>query len=147
MAKVTLIMVLTVFGACLATPVRNRKRPQDMKRFSGQFEDKFIYGHDDEPDYNDDHTSFSSPYGDDFQPQYDTRTPYNGQEMQEEQQKPAMTEKFIDENQFENVVGESAKANNEVTKKSEEEQKEQNPSLREFTLIISKLLFHLSQME
>ena len=67
--------------------------------------------------------------------------------MQEEQQKPAMTEKFIDENQFENVVGESAKANNEVTKKSEEEQKEQNPSLREFTLIISKLLFHLSQME
>ena len=150
MAKLTLIFVLGVFGACLGTPVRNRRKPQgarSQQRFSNQFQDKFIYGHDDEPDYNDDHTSFQ--FGNDFPHEYNNRTPYKQQEKPEEENKPAVTEKFIDENLQGNNFGnfEDGKATNEVTKKTEEEQKEQDPSLREFTLIISKLLFHLSQMQ
>ena len=147
MAKVTLILVLTVFGVCLGTPVRNKGRPQGMRsqqRFSSQFQDKFIYGHDDEPDYNDDHTSYPTQFGNNYQQEYDNRTPYDQQEQQEEQKKPVMTEKFINENLQGNNFGnfEDGKVD-----KTEEEQKEQEPSLREFTLIISKLLFHLSQMQ
>ena len=59
-----------------------------------------------------------------------------------------MAEKFIDENLQANNFGnfENAPANDEVAENTEEEEV-QDPSLREFTLIISKLLFHLSQMQ
>eukprot|EP00090_Calanus_glacialis_P013936 TRINITY_DN22567_c0_g1_i1.p1 TRINITY_DN22567_c0_g1~~TRINITY_DN22567_c0_g1_i1.p1 ORF type:complete len:167 (+),score=52.04 TRINITY_DN22567_c0_g1_i1:49-501(+) len=150
MAKLTLILALAVFGACLATPVRNRRKPhgaRSQQRFSSQFHDKFIYGHDDEPDYNDDHTS--NQFGHDFQQEYNNRTPYKLQGKPEEENKPAITEKFIDENLQGNNFGnfEDGKATEGVSKNAEDEQKEENPSLREFTLIISKLLFHLSQMQ
>ena len=99
MAKLTLILALAVFGVCLATPVRNRRKPQrarSQQRFSSQFHDKFIYGHDDEPDYNDDHTSYQ--FGQDFQQEYNNRTPYKQQGKPEEENIPSITEKFIDEN-------------------------------------------------
>ena len=150
MAKLTLIFLAAVLCCCLATPVRNRRKPQpsrSQQRFGSQFHDKFIYGHDDEPDYNDDHTSYQ--FGQDYEQEYQKRTPYKQQEQSEEENKPAMTEKFIDDKTQGSNFGnfDVDKANDEVTENAEEEEKDQDPSLREFTLIISKLLFHLSQMQ
>eukprot|EP00091_Calanus_sinicus_P005929 TRINITY_DN16475_c0_g1_i1.p1 TRINITY_DN16475_c0_g1~~TRINITY_DN16475_c0_g1_i1.p1 ORF type:complete len:147 (+),score=53.77 TRINITY_DN16475_c0_g1_i1:186-626(+) len=133
MAKLTLILALAVFGACLATPVRNRRKPQGVRsqqRFSSQFHDKFIYGHDDEPDYNDDHTSYQ--FGQDFQQEYNNRTPYKQQGKPEEENKPTISEKFIDENLQGDNFGnfDNGKTTEGVSKNTEEEQKEETESTR-----------------
>ena len=120
------------------------RRPQGgrgQQRFS-QFEDKFIYGHDDEPDYNDDHTSFH--FDEEFLPEYENKTPYKHEIKIQDKPEEELTKKFIDESTDGNLFG---KFEEENESKTEEENKEEDPSLREFTLIISKLLFHLSQME
>ena len=126
--------------------------------FDSNVGDKFILGHDDEPDYNDDHTQ--NAYPPQFSPfQYDE--PKSSQFAKEQDPiipKDAFMKAFLANkfSQFEGTVQQKEKQGNDQAEVKEELKSEPKsegisetvlePNLREFTLLISKLLFHLSQM-
>ena len=183
--RLSLIM-LGVSGACLGGVTRYRRRQggaeQTLRvqpRFSGARErlggDQFIYGHDDEPDFNDDHTdSFSSErFTDVFNSQFSNgyaESPQN--ENQANSYIPESTNEndgflnsFIESNmnnfsKYEEALPQAEAQSqpqpqpqsSSKTKQTSSSQGEDTssagsePSLREFTLLVSKLLFHLSQM-
>ena len=126
--------------------------------FDSNVGDKFILGHDDEPDYNDDHTQ--NDYPPQFSPfQYDE--PKSSQFSKEQDpiipndafMKAFLANKF---SQYEETLQQKDNQENDQPEEREELKTEQKsegisetvlePNLREFTLLISKLLFHLSQM-
>ena len=133
----------------------------------------FIIGHDDEPDYNDDHTGnfkqFNSNFDDfpSFNSQggysYDQREPADTIQEQyspvEQEQGDRFLDSFIQNNmntysQYEENIQPTEDIRQEVQPKpsqnnnivKEDSESLNEPSLREFTLLVSKLLFHLSQM-
>ena len=128
--------------------------------FDSNVGDKFILGHDDEPDYNDDHTQ--NDYSPQFSPfQYNENEPKSSQFSTEQDpiipndafMKAFLANKF---SQYEETVQQKDNQENDQAEGKEELKTEQKsegisetvlePNLREFTLLISKLLFHLSQM-
>ena len=127
--------------------------------FDSSVGDKFILGHDDEPDYNDDHTQ--NDYPPQFSP-FQYEEPKSSQFAKKEQDpiipndafmKAFLANKF---SQYEETIQQKSEQKNDQAEEKEELKTEQKsegisetvlePNLREFTLLISKLLFHLSQM-
>jgi len=174
------LIILGVSGACLGGVTRYRRRQggaeetlRGQPRFSGTRErDQFIYGHDDEPDFNDDHTdSFSSErFTDVFNLQFSNgyaESPQNENQAnsyipESANENDGFLNSFIESNlnnfsKYEEALPQAeAQAqpqpqSSSKTKQSSSSQEEDTsagsePSLREFTLLVSKLLFHLSQM-
>merc|ERR1712133_123986 len=125
------IVIITCFTTGLATPARSR--PVEGQKFNSQLREKFIYGHDDEPDYNSDH-SYPVSY------EYES---YQHNEPQTE----VVKEKFMTEEEQEQKQGFNFGTFHHGTHSAQSQtETEDSPSMREFTLIISRLLFHLSQM-
>merc|ERR1712126_719546 len=99
-----------------------------------EFREEFSYGHDDEPDYNSDH-SYPVSY------EYES---YQHTEPESE----VVKEKFLTEEEQGEKTGFNFVTFHHGTHsaQSQETNSDESPSLREFTLIISRLLFQLSQM-
>ena len=116
--------------------------------FNQNIGEKFILGHDDEPDFNDDHTQNEYP------PQFSAFHYKQNESQDHKGPKDAFMKAFLANNKFSKF--EEKIPNQEEVKDKAELQTEETPepsseaalepSLREFTLLISKLLFHLSQM-
>ena len=186
------LLVLALCSCAAAAPQpRHRRRPGEPRtqpRFVTEDGGGFIYGHDDEPDYNDDHTAAFS--GDlkprfaaaDFSSQFSEggfQAPGSYSSPQQQQQEasyspdtgsgPAVVDsdgfldQFIQNNmksfaQYQEAhqapapapaQAQAAPAPEEAPLATEQEESSgggEEPSLREFTLLVSKLLFHLSQM-
>ena len=183
--RLSLIM-LGISGACLGGVARYRRRQGGVEetlrgqpRFSGARErlggDQFIYGHDDEPDFNDDHTdSFSSEqFTDVFNSQFSNgyvESPQNENQAssyipESANENDGFLNSFIESNmnsfsKYEEVLPQaqgqsqvqppqpqsSSKTEQSSSSQGEDTSGGSQPSLREFTLLVSKLLFHLSQM-
>ena len=104
-------------------------------------------GHDDEPDFNDDHTQNDSPV------QFSAFQYKQNQSQDNKIPNEAFMDAFLaskfskseeklqNEEQVEEKEGLKTEEQSEPSSEAALE-----PSLREFTLLISKLLFHLSQM-
>ena len=117
----------------------------DVEMFSHNVGDKFIMGHADQPDFNEDHTQ-------DHYPQQFSPFQYKQNQAQDQtREKDAFLEAFLASTKFK----ESSQGQVEVGEKEKLKTEEPagavsetvlEPNLREFTLLISKLLFHLSQM-
>ena len=180
------LIILGISGACLGGVARYRRRYgggeetlRGQPRFTPARErlgsDQFIYGHDDEPDFNDDHTdSFSSErFTDEFNSQFSNG--FDESSNSENLQSSYIPESvnindgflnsFIENNmnsfsKYEEALPQ-AEAQSQVQQpqsssgqpvqsepspSSQEQDDSSEPSLREFTLLVSKLLFHLSQM-
>ena len=167
MSRYSIIFLLGCSALSQSSPFHQRGghyRPQPKFVDDGMFDsnvgDKFILGHDDEPDYNDDHTQ--NEYPPQFSPfQYnEPKSSQFSQDSKEQDQlisndvfmKAFLANKF---SQYEETVQQKDNQENGAEEKGElkTEQKSEEisenvlePNLREFTLLISKLLFHLSQM-
>ena len=180
------LLMLGISGACLGGVTRYRRRHggaeemlRGQQRFTGARErlgsDQFIYGHDDEPDFNDDHTdSFSSErFTDEFNSQFSNSfndSPNNDENMQNSyipesvNENDGFLDSFIENNmnsfsKYEEALPQAQaqsqaqqpqsspdQASSELTTSQGQDDSAGEPSLREFTLLVSKLLFHLSQM-
>ena len=140
---------------------------------SPHIEEDFIIGHDDTPDYNLDHTQYSHEQHsfDHFSPPHsqftvqDTPT-YNDEQINEDvsNEDDDFLNNFIQHNmnsfsKYQETLQPQpqapAPAAAPVSQVSlapaaaaaaEEDSDDTDPTLREFTLLVSKLLFHLSQM-
>ena len=182
-----LALALALCSCAAAAPQpRHRRRPGEPRtqpRFVTEDGGGFIYGHDDEPDYNDDHTAAFS--GDlkprfaagDFSSQFSEggfQAPgsYSSPQQQEASYSPdtgsgpavvdsdGFLDQFIQNNmssfaQYQEAHQAPAPAPAQAAPEEQPlatEQEEassgggEEPSLRGFTLLVSKLLFHLSQM-
>ena len=174
--------MLGVSGACLGGVTRYRRRQggaeetlRGQPRFSGARGDQFIYGHDDEPDFNDDHTdSFSSErFTDVFNSQFSNGyvdSPQNENQAnsyipESANENDGFLNSFIESNmnsfsKYEEALPQaeaqsqpqpqpqsSSKTKQTSSSQEEDTSAGSEPSLREFTLLVSKLLFHLSQMK
>ena len=132
----------------------------------------FIIGHDDEPDYNDDHTGNFKQFNSNFDnfPSFNSQGGYNSFDQREpetiqeqyspveQDQEDRFLDSFIQNNmntfsQYGDNIQPTEEIRQEVQPKpiqnnvaKEESESLNEPSLREFTLLVSKLLFHLSQM-
>ena len=183
------ILMTASLGVCLGGVPRYRRRNtggevplRNEPRFvedDRRIHDQFIYGHDDEPDYNDDVSGshFNNDYHSRFSSEFSS---YNGEEQfnyqpsqQEEeaqnlndesdflnsfitnnmnsfaaekhqQQQHQQQSQLTTSNKNQGSSPNSETSQNVETPAGAEDQSE--PSLREFTLLVSKLLFHLSQM-
>ena len=181
------LIMLGISGACLGGVARYRRRHgggeetlRGQPRFTAARErlgsDQFIYGHDDEPDFNDDHTdSFSSErFPDEFNSQFS-----NGFDESSHNENPQSSyipesvnnindgflNSFIENNmnsfsKYEEALPQAQAQSqaqqpqsspgqpvqSEPSPSSQGQDDSSEPSLREFTLLVSKLLFHLSQM-
>ena len=168
MSKYSLIFLLGWSALSQAVPFRQRGghyRPQPKFVEDGMFDsnvgDKFILGHDDEPDYNDDHTQ--DDYPSQFSP-FQYNEPKSSQFVQDSQEQDpiisndAFMKAFL-ANKFSKYEETVQQKGNQETDQAEEKEELKTepkseeisenvlePNLREFTLLISKLLFHLSQM-
>merc|ERR1711962_1643020 len=118
-----------VIVACLNTglAIPSRSRPGEVQ----EFREKFSYGHDDEPDYNSDHS-------------YPVSYEYESYQHTEPE---VVKEKFLTEEEQGEKTGFNFGTFHHGTHSAQSQtEAEESPSMREFTLIISRLLFHLSQM-
>ena len=174
------LVMLGVSGACLGGVARYRRRQggeevRGQPRFTRErlerlASDQFIYGHDDEPDFNDDHTSsFSSDrFSEEFNAQFSNgfesprnENSENSYVSDSANEHDGFLNSFIANNmnnfsqyeeplpqpqaQTQPVPPPQSSSGQVVTEQSSEGDTGE-PSLREFTLLVSKLLFHLSQM-
>ena len=188
--RIAILVTTALAGVCLGGVPGYRRRNtvgevlRNQPRFveeDRRIHDQFIYGHDDEPDYNDDvtgsnfnndyhHSQFSNEFS-----SYNGEEPFNYQNpsLQEEDTKNLnegsdFLNSFISNNMNsfgaehqqhqqqsqvsssnKNQGGSSSNKDSSIEGNDEssvEAEDQSEPSLREFTLLVSKLLFHLSQM-
>merc|ERR1711997_954297 len=134
------VFTLACVGAALSSP--SRSRPREGMKFNSQLREKFIYGHDDEPDYNTDHSAYQQEYTPQEypSPSFDYSSSSSSADEKFMTSDPGSGFSFGGFSQTESKEGES-EAQQEKAEEGEE------PNMREFTLIISRLLFHLSQMQ
>ena len=150
MSQCSLLLLLGLSALSQTSPNQHYgvqpKFVDDVEMFNHNIGDKFIMGHADQPDFNEDHTQ------DDYPPQFSPFQYKQNQSPDHTSEKDAFMEAFLANNKYKN---------NQVPTKVQVEKKEKlkaeeqagpdsqavlEPNLREFTLLISKLLFHLSQM-
>merc|ERR1712126_8160 len=112
-----ILCIVIGLSSALATP--SRSRPVEVQ----EFREKFSYGHDDEPDYNSDH-SYPVSY------EYES---YQHNEPQTE----VVKEKFMTEEEQEQKQGFNFGTFHHGTHSAQSQtETEDSPSMREFTLII-----------
>ena len=111
-------------------------------------QDSFIYGHDDEPDYNEDHTKFDH-FSNNFDNFYFENIPPHQRQHQQHSEHDSIKHVIIEENKLSpsTLNVEQPPVRELVTENSTNNSEDSfQPSLKEVTLLVSKLLFHLSQM-